>query len=169
MALRRETFHRARVAEFWRGTVSDDFQISRAVREAGLGIAYAPGALTADVSHTTARELFSWITRQMIITRVYHPRLWRLALVSHLVYCAAMTLSVVYFPPALAVQLSLGMIKGRNRARLAALELKIENRWIHTVLVPLATWLWLYGLLASSLTETVSWRGRRYRPGRGLL
>lgn len=165
MAIRRDTFEKARVRDYWRGAISDDFQLSLAIRNSGLKIAFAPGALTADVSHTGAREFLSWITRQMMVTRVYSPNLWRMALISHVIYCASMILSAVYFPPALAAQLLLGMWKGRNRARLAELSLPLENRWIHTWWVPLGTWTWLYALVASALGQTIRWRGTSYRIG----
>jgi cellulose synthase/poly-beta-1,6-N-acetylglucosamine synthase-like glycosyltransferase len=40
MALRRETFARARVAELWRGSVSDDYRLTHAVRAAGLQVRF---------------------------------------------------------------------------------------------------------------------------------
>src|SRR5262249_41100449 len=76
MAIRRETFFDIRVPEFWEGAVSDDYALSEAVRSAGLRIAYAPGALTPCFDHTSAARLFSWMRRQMTITRVYSPALW---------------------------------------------------------------------------------------------
>ena len=46
MAIRKEVFFEARVPEFWRGALTDDYTLSQAVHAAGLSIAYAPGALT---------------------------------------------------------------------------------------------------------------------------
>jgi cellulose synthase/poly-beta-1,6-N-acetylglucosamine synthase-like glycosyltransferase len=174
MALRRETFHQARVAEFWRNAISDDFRMSAAIQSAGLRIAYAPGALAVDRTRTGAGEFLRWIERQMIITRVYHPRLWWAALVSHIIYCAAMVLGAMYLPWSLIVQCGLGMVKGWRRAGLARIILAGNaswfgrHGWIYTAFVPLATWIWLYSLLASARTNVIEWRGHRYRisPGR---
>ncbi|MBK5291433.1 MAG: glycosyltransferase [Acidobacteriia bacterium] len=177
MAIRRETYHGARVPEFWRGAISDDFRIAAAIHAAGLRIAYAPGALVASTDHTTAGEFLDWIERQMIITRVYHPKLWWLGLFSHLIYCGAMAASVyVSFQGStfageyvLVTQLGLGMLKGTNRASLAKAAMPAyetwfkRHGWVLTWWVPLATWFWLYSFLASARTNVISWRGNRYR------
>jgi ceramide glucosyltransferase len=177
MAIRRETFERARVREFWRGAISDDFKLSEAVHKAGLRIAFAPGALVVSSDGTTARQFLSWIKRQMIITRVYHPKLWWMALGGHIVYCGAMVASVwvaaagqtLVGEYALVTLLGLGMLKGTNRASIAKAALPEykawfdRHGWVLTWWVPLGTWVWLYGLLASARTNIIEWRGNRYR------
>ncbi|MEZ5354514.1 MAG: glycosyltransferase [Bryobacteraceae bacterium] len=174
MALTRETFLRTNVPQYWRGAISDDFQISRAVHDAGLSIAWAPGATVADRSSTNAGAFLAWIERQMIITRVYHPRLWVLGLGSHVIYCAAMACAAVWAPILLIAQLALGMVKGANRAVIAKACLPGEAAfftrwgWTYTWLVPLGTWIWLFSLRAAARTNVISWRGIRYRlAGRG--
>jgi hypothetical protein len=70
---------------------------------------------------------------------------------------------------ALAVQLVPGMWKGYERARLARACLPGHARWFrrwgwtHTVLAPVATWLWLIALAGSAFGDSIEWRGRRYR------
>ncbi len=175
MAIRKETFFETRVPEFWKGTVSDDYALSAAVHAAGLSIAYAPGALTPSFDRPRCAPFFRWIRRQMTITRIYNPRLWWMGCVAHIFYCAAMAVSVVacyagYRPAAvaLAVQLLCGMALGWNRARLARLALPESaawfrsNAWAHTVLVPLATWVWLVSFLSSAGSNVIEWRGRSY-------
>ncbi|MFN3325948.1 MAG: glycosyltransferase [Bryobacteraceae bacterium] len=176
MALHRETFDKARVPEFWRGAISDDYGLTAAIGRAGLGIAFAPGAMVASRDHTGAKEFLGWITRQMIITRIYNRRLWLLAFIAHCLYCAAMIacLSAGLSGAAagwwaLAWILGAGIWKGRNRAALArrlfpedALWFR-RHGWIYAWWTPLITWVWLYGLLASALTDSVEWRGYRYR------
>jgi len=69
---------------------------------------------------------------------------------------------------ALVVQLGLGMLKGANRATLAKAELPQYETWfkrygwVHTMWVPLATWIWLWALIFSAFTNRIQWRGRRY-------
>ncbi|MCC6540364.1 MAG: glycosyltransferase [Bryobacterales bacterium] len=170
MAVRRETFGAARVADYWRGAVSDDFRLAEAVHRAGLAIAYAPGALVPARDHVTAGEFFEWIARQMKITRAYRPRLWWLALVSHCLYCGAMVAAVAAHQwPALAAQLGLGMVKGARRAALARRCLAprddvwfARHGWVYTFCTPLVTWIWLYALLASAWSRRIEWRGREY-------
>jgi ceramide glucosyltransferase len=173
MAITRENFARCGVAGFWRGAISDDFQISRAVKNAGLTIAWAPGATVADRSSTTGPVFLRWIERQMIITRVYHNRLWVLGLVSHGIYGGAMIAAAVWAPLLLVVQQALGMVKGSNRAAIARACLPEERPyfarwgWIYSWLVPAGTWIWLFSLIAAARTNVIDWRGVRYRLERG--
>jgi ceramide glucosyltransferase len=176
MAIGRETFSHIRVPDFWRGGVSDDYLLARAVKSAGLRIAYAPGALVPSPDHTTAAEFFGWIRRQMIITHAYNPRMWWMAFVAHVIYCAAMAASITVAwrgsllgEYALVAQLFLGMLKGANRTALAKAALPeyktwfARYGWVHTWWTPLATWTWLYACVASAWSRTIEWRGRRYR------
>jgi cellulose synthase/poly-beta-1,6-N-acetylglucosamine synthase-like glycosyltransferase len=152
MAIRREMFCRLKVMERWAGAVSDDYVLSRAVHDAGLRIAYAPAATATSVDHIGFGALLRWTARQMIITRVYHPRLWLTGLAAHAIYCAGMTASAVSGAWwALALQLAPGMWKAARR-----------GGWIHGLLAPVATWLWMWSLAASAFTRTIEWRGRRY-------
>lgn len=175
MALRRETFSQAAVPEYWKGAISDDYALSSAVHATGLAIAYAPGALTPSLDRISARGLFRWMRRQMMITRFYNPRQWWLGLIAHLFYCGAMAASVVagcmgrhigWFT--LAAQLGAGMLKGSRRAALARAALPEyagwfrRYGWFHAAAVPLATWLWLIALVSSAFGSTIEWRGHRY-------
>jgi GT2 family glycosyltransferase len=177
MAMRRTAFEQLRVIDRWRGTISDDYKLSEAVHQAGLRIIYAPGALVVSSDHTGAGEFLRWIKRQMIITRIYHPRLWWLGLIAHLIYCAAIVAAVwvaatpghwLWGEYALVAQLSLGMLKGTNRTAIAKAALPEyetwfkRHGWVLTWWVPLATWLWLYSFVASAFHSTIEWRGRRY-------
>jgi cellulose synthase/poly-beta-1,6-N-acetylglucosamine synthase-like glycosyltransferase len=175
MAIRKEVFFEIRVPEYWQSAVSDDYALSQAVRAAGLRIVYAPGALTPSFDHTTARRFFQWIRRQMMITRVYEPRLWWPALAAHVVYCMGMAASLVAIARgdriaewALIAQLSPGMLKGLNRATLAKAAMPEQEAWfkrhlwVHAIWIPLSTWLWLVALVASAWGSTIEWRGRRY-------
>ena len=181
MAIRREIFESLRVAENWRGAISDDYKLSEAVHKAGLRIVYAPGALVVSADHTRAGEFLRWIQRQMIVTRVYYPRLWWLGLFAHAVYCSAMAASVwmaaapgygLWGEYALVAQLSLGMLKGTNRAAILKAALPEHEQWfkrhgwVLTWWVPVATWVWLYSFLASAFTSRMEWRGVRYEISR---
>jgi cellulose synthase/poly-beta-1,6-N-acetylglucosamine synthase-like glycosyltransferase len=180
MALRRETFFEARVLEYWKDTISDDYALSAAIHAAGLTIAYAPAALVPSREPISARGLFAWMRRQMIITRVYTGRQWRVALGAHVLYCGAMTASLIAACTGhymgwgtLAAQLFAGMIKGARRSALAgaALPQYVEwfrrHGWVHTALVPLATWVWLIVLLSSAFGSNIEWRGYCYDLKRG--
>jgi len=175
MAIRKETFFEADVSEHWSGAISDDYSLSQAVHEAGLEIAYAPGALTPCFDHTTARRFFDWARRQMAITRVYEPKLWWTVFIAHIFYCGGMAASAVaslrgsrLAEWVLLAQLSPGMLKGLNRATLARAAMPQceawfrRHAWVHAIWVPLVTWVWLAVLALSAFTRTIEWRGRRY-------
>lgn len=175
MAIRKEVFFEARVPEFWKGAISDDYALSQAVRELGLAIAYAPGALTPCVEHISMRRFFSWTRRQMAITRVYSPSLWWPGLIAHIWYCAAMAASAVlamrgYVPAtiALAAQLLPGIWKAWRRVRRARRALPEHEAWFrrwawtHAALAPVATWAWLAALASSAMAGSIEWRGYRY-------
>ncbi len=175
-AIRRETFEKAKVATYWKGTISDDFRLAEAVHAAGLQIIYTPGALVVSSDRTSASEFFGWIKRQLVITRVYSPKLWRLGLFAHIVYCSAMAASIYLSWEGstfageymLVAQLGLGMLKGMNRSAIAKSALPGYKTWFDSyswVLiwwVPFVTWIWLWAFLASATTKTVRWRGYRY-------
>lgn len=176
MAIRRETFQAIRVPEYWTGAVSDDYALSEAVHRAGLDIVFAPGAIAVSSGGTTAREFLAWARRQLTITRVYRPRLWWTALLAHIFYCGGMAAAILASIHGsrgaewiLLAQLSPGMLKGTNRATLAKAELPAlkpwfdRHAWVHTLWVPLATWIWLIVLAASAFGNTIEWRGVRYR------
>ena len=76
MAVSRKTFERLKLRDRLKGTLSDDFTVTRAVREAGLDIRFVPQALTPSTDYCTFREMLEFTTRQMKITRVYATRLW---------------------------------------------------------------------------------------------
>ena len=176
MAIRAETFQDAHVPEFWFGTVSDDYALSAAVHQAGLRIAFAPGAMAVSAGRTTGRAFLAWARRQLTITRVYRPRLWWMALLAHFFYCGGMAAAILAAIQGsrgaewvLLAQLGPGMLKGVNRATLAKAELPEyqawfgRHAWVHALWVPLATWIWLFALIASAFGNTIEWRGNRYK------
>jgi hypothetical protein len=163
------------VPEIWKGAVSDDYALSQAVHSAGLTIAYAPGALTPSFDRPRCAPFFRWIRRQMVITRVYNPRLWWMGFLAHIFYCTAMAASAAawaagYRPAAvaLAVQLGCGMASGWRRATLARRALPDSaawfrrHGWAHAALVPLATWVWLISFISSAGSDMIEWRGEKY-------
>ncbi|MCS7078570.1 MAG: glycosyltransferase [Chloracidobacterium sp.] len=80
MALRRTTFEQLRLAERWRGTLSDDYTLSAVLREQRRRMVFVPTCLVASPDRVGWRDLWEFTMRQIIITRVYHPTMWRIAL-----------------------------------------------------------------------------------------
>jgi len=182
MAVRKDLFSRLGVEALWAGTASDDYVLTEAVRAAKLELRFAPGALVVSDDRIAAWELLRWIQRQMVITRVYAPRLWALSFFATLMYCTGMVACLVTLGyghwmagAILAFLLAAGMLKGTARKNLAAMALPESRPWLQrhgwafTWLVPLATWTWLYGHLVSACTNVIEWRGYRYRLSRTAI
>lgn len=166
-AIRKDRFFEIQVPGAWRGASSEDGALTHAIHKARLRIAFAPGAMLAYAGRAGPGQFFLEAHRQMAMARVYFPRLWWSALVAHFFYCggiaAAVTASIRGSRGAewaLVVQLGLGMLKGVNRATLAKAELPDReawfkrHAWVHSLWVPLGTWVWLYVLLCSVLNRT---------------
>ncbi len=175
MAVRRETFERTRVAEFWKGAVSDDYRLTAALNEAKLGIRFVPGAMVATTGGCSRQEFLDWARRQLVITKVYRKKLWVAGFISHVFYCGAMVMSLVMAlagnPLALAgfvVTVIPGMGKGGMRGYAAQLMFPEREEWLHHYswiyfwLVPIATWVWLYTFVGSAMTRKIEWRGNVY-------
>ena len=138
------------------------------------------GAMAPCLEHISAARFFSWMRRQLAITRVYNARQWWPGLIAHIFYCGGMAASVIASVKgyrlaewALAAQLFPGMLQGFNRATLAKAALPEyeawfrRRAWVHVIWVPLATWIWLVGLAASAFGNTIEWRGYQYGLKRG--
>jgi len=181
-AIRRETFTRLRMVEHWRGTLSDDFALTRALQNARLPVHFVPRCLTPSHEVCSPRALLEFTTRQLRITRVYAPHLWRIVLISNFLFVAVfyggLALTLLRFrrgtPYALPLALvasifALGSAKALLRLRAVALALAPEEKiWraqtlaAHVLLWPLASALFLYNALAAALSRRIRWRGITY-------
>ena len=166
MAIDKEVFFEQRVPESWTGAEREDFALSRIVRESGLRIVFAPGAMVACPGRVTASRFLRQACREMAQARSCLPRVWWSALLAHAIYCGAMLAAIIASARgnrgaewALVIQFGLGMLKGANRATLAKAELPQQQTWFaryswtQTFWVPLATWVWLYVLIASAFVS----------------
>ena len=180
-AIRRETFERLGMSERWRGTLSDDYALTRALQAAGLPIRFVPACLTASVEDCTFSELLEFTTRQLKITRVYAPQLWAFVLVSNLLFVAvffgglalavwraAVGLPYVWPLVIVSVIFLLGLWKAFFRLRAVALVLEEHHGrlhrgvWAHLLLWPLTAVLFLYNATAAALSRRIVWRGIGY-------
>ena len=179
-AIRRETFERLDIRGKWYGTVSDDFVLARAVRDAGRVIYFVPQALTASVDDCTLRELFEFTTRQIKLTRVYAPRLWKMLFFSSGLFSVVMLSAVplaIFSGNGVAVGaaiftfitvsvLSIG--KAWLRLKAVRLVMKEYEKELRGQAVPQLT-LWLltpllffYNSAAALISRRIKWRGTSY-------
>ena len=181
-AIRRATFARADVRTHWRGALSDDFAMTRALKAARLPIRFVPDCLTATHEDCSFAELLEFTTRQLKITRVYAPHLWRIVLISNLlfalVFFGGIALMLVrlwhgaawLLPSAFILSIFvLGAAKAYLRLRAVALALHTEGvrargrtLFAHLCLWPLTSVLYTYNALAAGLSRRITWRGIAY-------
>jgi ceramide glucosyltransferase len=180
-AIRRSRFEETHVLEAWRGSVSDDYSLTNAVRYAGFPIEFVPECLVPSLSDVGAGGFFEFTTRQLIITRVYAPRLWKIAALGHVFYCAALLLGFDMWLTSLFTGepgmqfltlslLLLGVAAIRGMLRLAAvMELLPEWRdtllayaWAWTLLAPIVPFVYLYNSAVAAFSRRIRWRGVRY-------
>jgi ceramide glucosyltransferase len=182
MALRAADFRRLGIAEhYWAHTASDDYAITRAVREAHGRIRFEPRCLVASREESSFAEFLHWANRQIIITRVYARRLWWLGLASHLLYGLTFLLGLgllarpaTPFQARAAIALALvgilafGMAKGHVRRtvarRLFPGDFPSPGRLAarYWQLAPLVPWVMLYNFVFAGFTRRIEWRGTCY-------
>jgi cellulose synthase/poly-beta-1,6-N-acetylglucosamine synthase-like glycosyltransferase len=180
-AIRLDRFEEVRAAEMWHGSVSDDYSLTTALRGAGFQIAFVPECLVASPCEMRARDFFEFTTRQLVITRVYARKLWMMAALAHLFYCAAVLIGLGLWVSSLAVGLPslqylvlalvpplFAALRGVLRL-VAALDLLPEWRqkllayaWAWTILAPLVPFAYLYNSFAAAFSRKITWRGIRY-------
>ena len=174
-ALRRTTFERLRVAERWRGTVSDDFTITSVLKEAKLPIHFTPHCLVASVGDCDFKELFEFTTRQIKITRVYASNLWLPLLLGSslfaIVFFGGLILLILQImqilspsfllPLALIIIFTLGATKSFVRWR-AINPILNRDLLAHVFLWPIASLLYLYNAIVAGFSQRITWRGITY-------
>ncbi len=181
MAIRRDTFERLNMRERWRGTLSDDFAVTRTMDDANMPIVFVPQAMSATLESCTIREMLEFTTRQMKITRVYAPNLWLISFIGSGLFNAVMIsslltvlfsrqngLSVATAVTTLAVvsAFSIGKAHLRLKAvRLVLTEWDAELRrqtFTQLTLFLVAPLIFFYNAFAAWLSRRMVWRGTTY-------
>ncbi len=180
-AIRRETFERLSIRERWRGTVSDDFTLTRILHEASFPIHFVPACLVASLEDCSFGELIEFTSRQLKITRVYAAHLWKPVLVGSLLFSivffgglalvlvrAALGLSLGLSLTLLCAIFLLGSAKAYLRLRAVSIPLARYRNQLrrslpaHLFLWPIASLLYLYNAVAAAGSRRIAWRGITY-------
>ena len=180
-AIRKETFFAIQAIEYWKHAVSDDYALTRALKNANGRIGYLPECIVPSRQNPDWRQLLEWTTRQIIITRVYAPRLWLLAALSQLSYCGAVARGVILILSNLLTGFGVlnlfvllllieGLAIAKGALRLVAMtellpahkDELLEYWWVPTLLAPLVPWIYLYNVVVSTFRRRITWRGVRY-------
>lgn len=178
-AILRETFERLEICKRWHGTLSDDFTLTNAMREANLPIYFVPQCLTATVEDCSFAELLEFTTRQMKITRVYRSDLWKSALIGSFIFNAIFWtgFALLFFISGfhfwltlafLSVIFILGAAKARLRLCAAKLVLKdYESQLNKSFVWQISLWLispilFFYNAVSALFSRKIVWRGTKY-------
>ena len=180
-AIRKAMFEKLEIGKRWRGSVSDDFTMTRVLQEAGLPIHFVPACLVASLDQCTLGELFEFTIRQLKITRVYAPHLWKPVLLGSFLFCAVFFggLSVVFTRALLGLDYAaglgmlvviyaLGAAKAYVRLRAVAIPLADYEREIskslaaHLLLWPVSSALYLLNAVTAAFSRRIEWRGITY-------
>ncbi len=180
-AIKRQRFEELRILNSWKGAVSDDYALTRALQNNGLRIVFAPECLVPSSPTFNFKGFLEFTNRQLIITRIYAPKLWWVAFIGHLFYCAAILMgiaswfvgSMMGLPSVQFLVLALilpifASVRGVLRL-VAVLELLPDLReqllsegWVWVLLAPLVPFVYLYNSLIAMFTRKITWRGIRY-------
>ena len=178
-AIKRETFENLEMRDKWRGTLSDDFCVTRQMWTANLPICFVPQCLTATIEDCDFRELLEFTTRQMKITRVYAPNLWQASFVGSLLFTATFWsgIALLFFLSGWHFRLTLVLISlifwlgaGKAWLRLAAVKLVLKdfekqlNRqffW-QVTLWTISPALFFYNGFRALFSQRIVWRGIEY-------
>ena len=183
MAIRIDVFRRLGLDKIWTKALSDDLSLSRAVKKAGMKVAFVPACLVASHESTTWPKLFEFSRRQFLITRIYAPKTWWFGLLSSLysvlgiwgaaglaIYAATIqhkNLDLFVLVPVVFFVNQLG--RAILRQRTAEKLLQNERRAMRAACLAdfLACWLWslllLFFIISSAFGRTICWRGICYK------
>ena len=181
-AIRRSTFEELEVRERWRGTVSDDFTLTRALHEVRSPIHFVPACLVPALDSCTMGELFEFTNRQLKITRVYAPHLWKPVLIGSLLFClvffggAILVVARATNHNSIAIPLTLlliiyflGTLKAHIRMKavvsvMPAYASELRRAWFfQPVLWPFTSALYLCNALVAAASRRIKWRGITYK------
>jgi ceramide glucosyltransferase len=180
-AIRRTTFEHGKVLDYWRGAVSDDFAMTRALHDANLPIKFVPQCLTPAFVNLGLSELLEFTTRQLKITRIYAGHLWKSVLLGSVIFVLTFFggTAVVIFRAAfgfsfatplvlLLIIFAMGAVKSHLRLRAISSVIaepatsSIGSTLAHVTLWPLASALYLCNAIAAAASRRITWRGINY-------
>jgi len=189
MALRTRTARELGLRDWLKGSLSDDYQVTRMIRGAGLRVYFVVRCLVASPVAFDARGFAEFARRQYLITRIHAPRVFRGGLLLLLHYQLGLwsALGAVLFtvltraawwktPGFWLPLLALLVVAGSDQVR-ATIRRRIVRRafgpdtvrrmrithLIDRFLSPLWMTLNFVLLLSAAVGRTITWRGITYR------
>ena len=185
MAIRADFARERGLANYLKGSLSDDYQMTRLARDASKRVYFVHRCLVASPIQFDWPGLFEFGRRQYLITRVHDVTLYlkavgligfyllaNLSAVAMLIY----TLAVHFWAMAIFAGLALVIVGVLNQIRAGYRKQAVQNAFGRDLVRYLRHTLWLdrFGtfpvmavnlalLLSAAFGRTMTWRGHRYR------
>lgn len=182
MAMRVSTANEANLLSYWRGALSDDYQVTRMCRDLGRRVYFVPECLVASPADYDFAGLSNFAFRQYVITRIHAPSVFVAALFINALYFLGMASAaglLIYSENVNHTRFALvvfalvflaNQVRASYRKRVVRLTLGEEAAQKLKPTFTLERWatpVWfgvnLIMLLRASVGRTISWRNIRYR------
>jgi hypothetical protein len=181
-AIRRATFDQVGILQEWQHSVSDDYSMTIALRRANLPIMFLPECLTASYVEAEFDGLMEFTNRQIMITRVYAPKMWATGAATHLLFCLTLLLGVLLtfdnllsgrpamqilalaFLPLLLAAIRAGVRVTVAQEALPGVKLQMQQQsWVHLIVgSAMIPFVYCANFAATAFGRTIRWRGIRY-------
>ncbi|HUL16286.1 MAG TPA: glycosyltransferase family 2 protein [Terriglobales bacterium] len=180
-AIRRTIFDQINVLEEWQGSVSDDYSLTAAIERSGRPIVFLPECLTVSFAETDFQGLLEFTNRQILITRVYSPKMWGIAFATHALFCITVVLGTILtlgnliatlpalpfagltFLPFLLAAIRASLRTATVSELLPVFRPQIMGQsWVYIILGLFLPFLFLVNFVSSTVTRKIVWRGIRY-------
>ena len=180
------TARRANLCEWWREVLTDDYPMTAMARDLGMRVEFVPNCLVKTPISFTGPAFFRFARRQYMITRVYSPWLWVLALTATCLHTTAFVTAWVYaclsfhyaqdpwiwLWPLFAVVVVGTADQLRATYRRCCIKRLFGKKTVDVLRKPLRLDRWgtslcmaIHGMivLSSAFGRVIEWRGIRYR------
>lgn len=169
MALFRKTFEETSVVSFWQGSLSDDLGLTKALRSHGRKIRFVPQAIAATEDAISGAAFFSWVARQLLMTKLYHHKLWLGTFIYHMIWFVWLIIGIICFPIQWLIVFILFQIFQGMKAEIRMecmsklLQKQAGSRLLAWILSPVMSLINVAAMWSNVFTRKVSWRGIEYR------
>jgi ceramide glucosyltransferase len=168
MALYRKTFEETNVVSFWNGSLSDDLGLTKALRTSGRKIRFVPQAIAVTEDGISGQAFFSWIARQLLMTKLYHHHLWLGTFIYHMIWFVWLIVGIIFFPIQFLVAFIVFQIFQGVKAEIRLecmsklLRKQAGSKLLAWVLSPVMSLINVVAMWSNVFTRKVSWRGIQY-------
>ena len=178
-AISKKLFDELNIEDKWRGALSDDLVLSKAVKDAGYKIKFVPECIVESYGEESIRKFMKWGTRQFTMVRWYYPSLWITSFIivaglKFLNFLGLFLLLIGFTLPGVLLisTIFLDMIVGWQR-HITFKKIMCyypEERFGSTLayigVTPIVYFLIAYNIISSLLKKEIEWGGRKYlKPG----